>query len=297
MKKIIFIALFIVIGINTVISQNDTINIDIDLSDFGDNIKSKQKDTAISTKTTNKFDFLKQTATIIKAGKKSHLGLMINDKLWISTKYAETIEELGEDYKVKLKGIDDEESLKKIVTLSIQDNSPLSYINNIQSEKSITYSNEKDVESATLIIFYTNSDDSPFDDDAVKIESRNEKITWEKGKGKLKTKIRTKGRRILGGMLIKKYMLSDYKDLNCNSSNKKKKRNSKKSNAKSNFPVGVFQYKNCGVLMKENEDFVIRNIPEKIKSTKKKEKDNDKKVDKKKKKKKGRRRGRGRRGR
>jgi len=274
MKSFIYLILFITFSINNVISQNDTINIDIDLSDFGNKIKTKPKDGTVITKSTNTYDFLKQTVTIIKAGKKSHLGITINNKLWISSEFAEIIEELGEDYKVKFKGIDDDDSSRKTVNLNLQENSKLSYINDIQNEKSIVLSDETDLESATLIIFYTNSDDSPFDEGVVKIESRKANITWEKGKGKLKTKIRTKGRRILGGMLIKKYMLSDYKDLNCKTSSKKKRRSSKKSNAKASFPIGVFQYKNCGVLLKENENYVIRNIPNELKSTKeKKEKD------------------------
>jgi hypothetical protein len=269
--------MLIVLNTSVIFSQNDTINIDINLPGFGDNSQNNSKESVSESNNTKVYDFLKQITTLIKTDKNYQVGFFLNNNLWITTNLAKEIEDYGEEYKIESKILNTKESSTKNVSIYTKEKSSLAFINGIQIENQLSLSDETNVESAILIVFYVNKGKNPFDEEAINIESINETIKWKDGKGILSKNIATGGREILGGILIKKYMISNCKDLGCNSSDRKRKRK-KKDNNNYIFPTGVFQYKSCGILMNEKGDYFISNVPDDTSSFR----TNSKKVEKKK---------------
>lgn len=283
MKKIIIIVLINIIGAFTVFAQNDTVKIDIDLPDFGNTTKEDDTSKPI-VKTANQYNFLKNAIYLISIKGKTDVGYSIDGNLWTKASYSKNIDNLGEDDKVKFKNLNDTESFSNKVRSFKNSKYKLSYIEDVKIEKSLSDIHTEEPEAVTLVLFFVNKNENPFEVEEVQMETISQKLKWENGKGTLKNKIFTKDRKILGGVFIKKVAVEDGKSLGINNGTKTKKRIKKKDEEKNSvFPLGVFQYKSCGILINENESFFAYGIPD---NTYGFESENGEKVEKKSKKKK-----------
>ncbi len=268
MKNIIYVLLLFIVNINILVSQNDTINIDVDLPGFGDKTEIDKKDTLKPLSLPISYEFLKSVTSLIKAGKTTYVGVNINNKLWIPKSIVEQIDNLDSGYKVRIKNLKTQNSYSKKVSIFTKPKSRLSYFIDSKLDDYISLSDERNIKSAILVLFYVNKNDDPFEKDNIKMEAIHEEINWKDGKGELGTKPITKDRQIIGGILIKRYSIFNCKEFECNtiiSSSRKKwwRKTKTKTKTKSSkvFPSGVFQYKSCGILIYKNNKYIIVNIP------------------------------------
>jgi len=303
MKKIIqlvilFLAIFMSIS---AIAQDDTIKINIKIPDFENgavtNTNRNNDDNNSSKNCYNKFSFLNDAIYLIKVNDDIFLSICINNMLWTTSNIVNTINKL-ESPIVKFKNINRNNSFSSKVAIYSKNNFDIALIKGLKIEKSLISENDRIPDSGTLVLYYIYDNEDAYKD-SIKCISMKVDLKWKKDKASITNFIISKKWKILGGFIVNKYQINNANDLNIVSPKTRvSKKRSKEKESTNIFPLGVFQYKVIGLLIKNNKDYFIQKIPININNFKTKQDSESDEIKQKDKDKKKKHRGRtGRRGR